>query len=224
MICEKCGSVLPDNAVYCGECGTKVIKKKQASPALAQAKAAARKYRITTIILACLCVALGIGWMVTSHDPYRNADNYEKDAVEIQRAGIELTGRYVVGEDVELPEGRYNIYPPDGESYMDVRIYDSEEAAKKRFDKDYNSLAIGSVYSLTRGYKLKAGQIVVIEYDSAFFELVSDEPAQTESTEASAADGAGEADGASAADGTDGANGADGAADETVTEGGAEDE
>ena len=40
------------------------------------------------------------------------------------------------------------------------------------------------MYSLTRGHKLKAGQIVVIDYDSAYFELVSESnPAQTEETE-----------------------------------------
>ncbi|MBR5755181.1 MAG: hypothetical protein IKX97_05120, partial [Erysipelotrichaceae bacterium] len=60
------------------------------------------------------------------------------------------------------------------------------EDAQKEFDANYNSLALDHIYSLTRGYKLKAGQIVVIDYDSAYFELVSEEVAepQTEETEA----------------------------------------
>lgn len=195
MICEKCGATLPNDAEFCGECGAKVIKKKKTPAALEKARAEARKFKITSIILACLCVALGIGWVVNSHDPYSNLDKYENEAGDIQRAGIELTGTYIVGEDSELPAGRYNIYPPEGESYMDVRIYETKEDAKKRFDKDYNSLAIADIYSLTKGYKLKAGQYVVIEYDSAFFELVAEEPAETEteSTEVTATEAADDA-------------------------------
>ena len=66
------------------------------------------------------------------------------------------------------------------------------EDAKAKYDKDYNSYAIDNLYSLTRGYKLKAGQVVVIEYDTAYFELVeSDTPETeppTEETDASQAD------------------------------------
>ena len=187
MICKQCGTVLPDNAEFCGECGAKVEKEKKKSPAaLVNAKAEAKRYKIISLILAALCVILGIGWMVTSNDPYNSIDKYEKDAVNVERAGIEMSGTYVVGEDSELPAGRYNIYPPDDESYMSVNIYDNMEDAKARYDKDYNSLAIDHIYSLTRGYKLKAGQIVVIDYDSAYFELVSEEVTepQTEETEA----------------------------------------
>jgi len=186
MICEKCGAVLPDDATFCGECGAKVIKAKKNPAALEKARAEAKRFKITSVILACLCVALGIGWVVTTHDPYRTLDQYEQEATDFERAGIELTGMYVVGEDPELPEGRYNIYPPEGESYMDVRVYETKEAAQKRYDKDYNSLALSDVYSMTRGLKLKTGQIVVIEYGSAFFELVSETPADT--TEADAAE------------------------------------
>ena len=187
MICKQCGTVLPDNAEFCGECGAKVEKEKKKSPAaLVNAKAEAKRYKIISLILAALCVILGIGWMVTSNNPYNSIDKYEKDAVNVERAGIEMSGTYVVGEDSELPAGRYNIYPPDDESYMSVNIYDNMEDAKARYDKDYNSLAIDHIYSLTRGYKLKAGQIVVIDYDSAYFELVSEEVTepQTEETEA----------------------------------------
>ena len=194
MICKQCGTVLPDDAEFCGSCGAKVEKKKKTPAALAVAKAEAKRYKIISIILAALCVVLGIGWMVSSNDPYSSIDKYEKEATEIERAGVELTGTYVVGEDSELPTGRYNIYPPDSESYMSVNIYQNMEDAKKQYDKDYNSLALDHVYSLSRGYKLKAGQVVVIDYDSAFFELVSEEvtetteaestePAATESTE-----------------------------------------
>ena len=77
---------------------------------------------------------------------------------------------------------------------MSVNVYQNMEDAKKQYDKDYNSLALDHIYSLSRGYKLKEGQVVVIDYDSAFFELVSEEvtetteaestePAATESTE-----------------------------------------
>ncbi len=187
MICEKCGATLPENATFCGECGAKVVKKKKNPAALEKAKAQAKRYKISSIILACLCIVLTIGWAVTSQNPYRNIDNYEKEAVEVDRAGIELTGTYVVGEDSELPEGRYNIYPAEGESYLDVDIYETMEDAKKKYTGDYNSLAIDHIYSMVRGYKLKAGQIVVIDYGSAFFELVSEEPTETESTEATEA-------------------------------------
>lgn len=193
MICEKCGATLPNDAEFCGECGAKVAKKKKTPAALEKAKAEARKFKITSVILACLCVALGIGWVISSHDPYRNLDKYEQETSDLTRAGIELTGTYVVGEDSELPAGRYNIYPPEGSSYMDVGIYETKEDAKQRFDKDYKSLALDDIYSLTKGYKLKAGQYVVIEYDSAFFELVEAEPAETESTEASTTDAADDA-------------------------------
>lgn len=185
MICEKCGATLPEDATFCGECGAKVVRKKKNPAALEKAKAETKKFKITSIILACLCVVLGICWMVSSHDPYRNLDKYEEEAADIDRAGIELTGMYVVGEDEELPAGRYNIYPPDGESYMDVNIYDTKEDAKKKYDKDYNSLATARVFSLSRGYKLKEGQIVVIDYGSAYFELVSEQTTETESTEPS---------------------------------------
>ena len=180
MICEKCGAVLPEDATFCGECGAKVVKKKKNPAALEKAKAQAKRYKISSIILACLCIVLTIGWAVTSQNPYRNIDNYEKEAVEVDRAGIELTGTYVVGEDSELPEGRYNIYPAEGESYLDVDIYETMEDAKKKYTGDYNSLAIDHIYSMVRGYKLKAGQIVVIDYGSAFFELVAEEPVETE--------------------------------------------
>lgn len=187
MICEKCGATLPEDATFCGECGTKVIRKKKTPAALEKAKSEAKRFKIASIILACFCLVLIIGWAITAitaHNPYQSLDNYEQEVVQVERAGIELTGTYVVGEDSELPEGRYNIYPPEGESYMDVRIYETKEDAKKQYDADYNSLALDNVYSLSRGYKLKAGQIVVIEYDSAFFELVSDDAAGTSETEA----------------------------------------
>ncbi len=199
MICEKCGATLPEDATFCGECGVKVVKKKKNPAALEKAKAQAKRYKISSIILACLCIVLTIGWAVTSQNPYRNLDNYEKEAVQVERAGIELTGTYVVGEDSELPEGRYNIYPAEGESYLDVDIYETKEDAKKKYTGDYNSLAIAHIYSMVRGYKLKAGQIVVIDYGSAFFELVAEEPTQTEepteteSTDATDATGASEA-------------------------------
>ncbi len=180
MICEKCGATLPEDATFCGECGAKVVKKKKNPAALEKAKAQAKRYKISSIILACLCIVLTIGWAIASQNPYRNIDNYEKEAVEVERAGIELTGTYVVGEDSELPEGRYNIYPAEGESYVDVDIYETMEDAKKKYTGDYQSLAIAHIYSMVRGYKLKAGQIVVIDYGSAFFELVSEEPVETE--------------------------------------------
>ena len=183
MICNKCGAALPDNAEFCGECGAKVEKKKKAPAALVVAKAEAKRYKIISIILAGLCVILGAGWLITSNDPYDNIDKYEKDAVEVERAGIEMSGTYVVGEDSELPAGRYNLYPPDNERYMSVNIYATMEDAKAKFDKDYNSLAVDHIYSLTRGYKLKEGQIVVIDYDSAYFELVSEEVTETQAEE-----------------------------------------
>ena len=185
MICNKCGAVLPDNAEFCGECGAKVEKKKKTPAALLNAKAEAKRYKIISLILAGVCVVLGIGWLVTSNDPYSSIDQYEKEASQIERAGVELTGTYVVGEDSELPVGRYNIYPPDNESYMSVDIYQNMEDAKAKYDEDYNSLALDHIYSLSRGYKLKEGQVVVIDYDSAYFELVSEEttePSETEST------------------------------------------
>ena len=127
-----------------------------------------------------MCVILGFGWLISSHDPYSSIDNYEKQVAGMERTGVELSGTYIVGEDSELPQGRYNIYPPDDESYMSVYIYDNMENAKKRYDEDYNSLAIDNLYSLTRGYKLKAGQIVVIQYDTAYFELVEEDTPETE--------------------------------------------
>ena len=187
MICNKCGAVLPDDATFCGECGATIEKKKKPSAAFAKATADVKRYKIISVILACLCVVMGFCWIHAAHNPYKNIENYEEEAVDINRAGIELSGTYVVGEDEELPEGRYNIYPPKNESYMSVYIYATREDARKKHDADYNSLAIDNLYSLTRGYKLKEGQIVSIEYDSAFFELVSEEPSETiESEETSA--------------------------------------
>ena len=179
MICNKCGAVLPDNAEFCGECGAKVEKPKK-TPALIKARAEAKRFKIISIILAAMCVILGFGWLISSHDPYSSIDNYEKQVAGMERTGVELSGTYIVGEDSELPQGRYNIYPPDDESYMSVYIYDNMENAKKRYDEDYNSLAIDNLYSLTRGYKLKAGQIVVIQYDTAYFELVEEDTPETE--------------------------------------------
>ena len=194
MICNKCGAVLPDNAEFCGECGAKVEKAKK-TPALTKARAEAKRFKIISIILAAMCVILGFGWLISAKDPDVNIDNYEKQVAKIERAGVELSGTYVVGEDSELPQGRYNIYPPDEESYMSVYIYANMEDAKAKYDKDYNSYAIDNLYSLTRGYKLKAGQVVVIQYDTAYFELVEEdtpetEPPATEETDASQAEGA----------------------------------
>lgn len=191
MICNKCGAVLPDNAEFCGECGAKVEKPKK-TPALIKARAEAKRFKIISMILAAMCVILGFGWLISAHDPDVNIDNYEKQVAKVERAGVELSGTYVVGEDSELPQGRYNIYPPDNESYMSVYIYANMEDAKAKYDEDYNSYAIDNLYSLTRGYKLKAGQVVVIQYDTAYFELVeSDTPETeppTEETDASQAD------------------------------------
>ena len=183
MICEKCGTVLPDDATFCGECGAKIEPKKKKPAALLKAKADAKRFKIISIILAAFCVILGFGWLHAAHDPYNSIDNYENDVSKIERAGIEMSGTYVVGEDSELPEGRYNIYPPDDASYMSVSIYDNMEDAKKEYDEDYHSLALENLYSLSRGYKLKAGQVVVINYDSAYFELVSEPPTETTESE-----------------------------------------
>ncbi|MGX8773993.1 MAG: zinc ribbon domain-containing protein [Bacillota bacterium] len=188
MICKKCGAVLPDDAEFCGECGTPIVKKKKKNASNMALQKEAGRYKIISLILACLCVLLGIGWLISSNNPFNSIDQYERDVADYQRAGVELSGTYVVGEDSELPAGRYNIYPPDGESYMDVNIYETMEDAKIQHDEDWNSLAIDHIYSLTKGYKLKAGQIVVIDYDSAFFELVSEETVDvTEATEATEA-------------------------------------
>lgn len=181
MICKKCGAPMPDNAKFCGKCGATAPEKGNSSAALIKAHREAKRYKIMSFVLAIACVLMGIGWAITAHDPVRSVENYESDAVEMERAGVELSGTYVVGEDEELPAGRYNIYPADGESYMSVYIYATKEAAKERYDKDYNSLAEDDVYRITRGYKLKAGQVVVIDPDSAYFELVSEStPADSE--------------------------------------------
>ena len=174
MICKKCGAPLPDNAKFCGKCGAVVPEKGASSAALIRAHREAKRYKIMSFILAILCVVMGIGWAVTAHDPVRNVESYEQEAVQIERAGIEMSGTYVVGEDEELPAGRYNIYPPKDDSYMNVYIYATKEAAKEKYDKDYNSLAEDDIYRMTRGYKLKAGQIVVIDPGSAYFELVTE--------------------------------------------------
>ncbi|MDO4869994.1 MAG: zinc ribbon domain-containing protein [Bacillota bacterium] len=181
MICSKCGAILPEDATFCGECGAKIIRPEASPAAVAKAKKEAKRYKIISVVLAGLCVVMAIGWAVTFNDPYKNIDNYEEEAADIQRAGVELSGTYVVGEDPELPEGRYNIYPPDNESYMSVEIYLTKEDAKKQYDKDFNSLAEDELYSLTRGYRLNAGEIVVIDYDSAYFELVSETPSEESS-------------------------------------------
>lgn len=176
MICDKCGAVLPDNAEFCGECGAKVEKAKKATPALLKARAEAKRFKIISIILAAMCVILGFGWLFSAH----NTGSGGGQASNVERAKVELSGTYVVGEDEELPAGRYNIYPPKGESYMSVYIYSNIEDARAKYDEDYNSYAIDDLYSSTRGYKLKAGQVVVIEYDTAYFELVESEAPATE--------------------------------------------
>ena len=180
IYCKKCGTPLPDNAVFCGECGAKLENERLSPSAYRKAITEARRYKVISVILSLLCVIMGLGWVVTSHNAYDSIDNYEKEAVNMDRAGVELSGIYVVGEDSELPEGRYNIYPPDDESYMSVYIYENMEDAKKQYDEDDGSLAIDSIYSLTRGYKLKAGWVVSIDYDSAYFELVDGNQADTE--------------------------------------------
>ena len=189
MICKNCGAVLPDDAEFCGECGTKIERKKKNASTLSLQKEA-RRYKIISIILACLCVILGLGWLISTASPFKSIDRYEQDVADYERQGVELSGTYVVGEDSELPAGRYNIYPPDGETYMTVNIYENMEDAKLQHDEDYNSLALDRVYYLAKGYKLKAGQVVVIDYDGAYFELVAEEPAdetETDATEATEA-------------------------------------
>ncbi len=184
---------MPDNAKFCGECGWTVEKARTSPVALANARKQAKMYRISTIVLAVLCVLLAIGWAMSgTKDPYRSIENYEQEVQDIQRAGVELTGIYVVGEDEELPEGRYNIYPPEGKSYLSVGIYESQDDAKKRYDKDYKSLALDDLHSITRGYKLKKGQVVGIEGDSAFFELVSDDTSAEEGAAEGSTDGGSE--------------------------------
>lgn len=188
MICKKCGAPMPDNAKFCGRCGTVVPQVNTSSAALFKARREVRKYKIMSIVLAALCVIMGIGWSISSHDAMRSVENYENEANKIERAGIELSGTFVVGEDEELPEGRYNIYPPDGESYMDVDVYVTKEDARQKYDEEYNSLAQERIYRVTRGHKFKAGQIVVIESGSAYFELVA-ESGQSASEEAEGTDG-----------------------------------
>ena len=183
MKCSRCGASLPSDAEFCGECGAKIKRQKKPSAAYTKVAAEAKRYKIISIILAVLCVAMGALWATSNRDPYESIDNYEEEVVQIDRAGVELSGMYFVGEDPELPEGRYNIYPPENQSYMSVYVYSSLEDAKKRCDADYNSLADDTIYSVTRGYRLKKGQIVDIEYDSAFFELVSEPTAESESVE-----------------------------------------
>ena len=187
MICKNCGAALPDDAEFCGECGTRIEKKNKKKPvSLVHAKAEAKRYKIISAILAVLCLILGLGWLITSNNPYYDIDKYEEEAADIERAGIELSGTYIVGEDSELPAGRYNIYPPDGESSMTVIIYANEEDARKVSDDEGNYLDLDNVYHLAKGYKLKAGQAVVIEYGGAYFELIEEETTtstETESTE-----------------------------------------
>lgn len=167
---------MPDNAKFCGKCGAVAPSPGKTPAALIKAHREVKKYKIISIVLAGLCVLMGIGWAVTAHDPMRSAENYERDAAGIERAGIELSGTFVVGEDEELPAGRYNIYPPDGESYLSVDIFANMEDAKVKYDEEYKSLAVDQIYRAMRGYKLKEGQVVVVEYDSAYFELVSEQP------------------------------------------------
>ena len=167
---------MPDNAKFCGKCGAVAPSPWKTPAALIKAHREVKKYKIISIVLAGLCVLMGIGWAVTAHDPMRSAENYERDAAGIERAGIELSGTFVVGEDEELPAGRYNIYPPDGESYLSVDIFANMEDAKVKYDEEYKSLAVDQIYRAMRGYKLKEGQVVVVEYDSAYFELVSEQP------------------------------------------------
>ena len=197
MICKNCGAVLPDDAEFCGECGARIEKTKKKKPvSLVQAKAEAKRYKIISAILVALCLILGFGWLSAANNPYKNIDRYAQEAPDIDRAGIELSGTYVVGEDSELPAGRYNIYPPYDDSFMTVNVYANKEDAKMECDSDGNSLSLAHVYSLTKGFKLKAGQVVVIEYDSAFFELVEEETTtapETETTEPGAEDDSSEA-------------------------------
>jgi len=180
--CKNCGAPLPDDALFCGECGAKVERDKPSPAAYAKARTEARRYKIISVILSVLCAIMALGWVISSHNPYNAIDNYEKDALNVERAGVELSGTYVVGEDSELPAGRYNIYPPDEESYMYVDIYANMEDAQKGYDKDYHSLAIDHLYSLSRGYKLKAGQVVVIDDESAYFELIEESTADSSDT------------------------------------------
>ena len=164
MVCKKCGSPIPIGAQFCGECGWHVENEK--TDEIIALKLSYKRLRVITAVLLILCLALAAGWAFREISTRGHTDR------SVPASGTALYGRYIVGEDSELPEGRYNISPVKGSKYMSIYIYDNVEDSIKKYDEEYRSLAIDDIFYSdgVTGYKLRDGNVIVIDEPGAIFE------------------------------------------------------
>ena len=156
MYCDKCGAKLQEGATFCNECGKETRNAKQ--------EKAIRKFRTLSIVLGAVCLALAVLSCVLLFDFLRNEKKAEHDKML-------LSGLYIVGEDEELPAGRYKITPAKGEKEIDLLIYRTKEAYDKERETGEWSEDIDSLYKKSvTGYKLREGYVVKIYEPGCYFE------------------------------------------------------
>ena len=173
MVCKHCGTMLPDDALFCGDCG-KPVEKDDKSKVIDVygTKGTVKWFKVAVALLAVACVVLLAGLvMALRGDLNFNGVSPKPAATQNIENGMELSGVYIVGEDEELPEGRYNIYPVDGEEYFSVYIFESKEAYEKEDKDGYKTDYMESFFDeQVKGFKLKEGYVVEIKNYGAIFE------------------------------------------------------
>ena len=82
-----------------------------------------------------------------------------------------LYGVYVVGEDEELPAGRYTITPVNGKREIDITIYPSQESYDRERETNSWQEDTETIYrKKVSGYKLRKGNVVKIYDPGAVFQ------------------------------------------------------
>ena len=158
MYCEDCGAKLEDKATFCDECGYDVKKKDRTF------KSTIKKYRIICGALAAVCLGLLAATLITLHE--------HRQYVESKESGkMVLYGVYVVGEDEELPAGRYTITPVNGKREIDITIYPSQESYDRERETNSWQEDTETLYrKKVSGYKLRKGNVVKIYDPGAVFQ------------------------------------------------------
>ena len=146
MKCRNCGAELAPGTIYCSECGHKIER------GLLQGNVMVPKIAIVITVALFIGMLAGIA-AVTDQ-------NIEPDN------GITLTGRYVVGEDIELPPGSYDIMTADRGDRIRVNIYASEQ---DEADDNELNMIYSTSYTEVQGYKLRDGYVVHIKEPGAKF-------------------------------------------------------
>ena len=156
--CENCGAKLEDKATFCDECGYDVKKKDRTF------KSTVKKYRIVCGVLAAACLGLLAATLITLHE--------HRQYVESKESGkMVLYGVYVVGEDEELPAGRYTITPVNGKREIDITIYPSQESYDRERETNSWQEDTETIYrKKVSGYKLRKGNVVKIYDPGAVFQ------------------------------------------------------